>query len=270
MRSGVALMYAFNQRVTPDGRKRVDLVDRYGSIVRNAYVMSGAGMPVNVPLEKDVAIEDYTSYPVVVVGFMQGDSTPIVLGSLDCTGIKYTNDTDTDTKYDFSEEEPRLTDDADTNIDESKISMEEVVLASPRGGRLILKHNGAAVLAGTCISLQIPVGSYIRLSRNGDTSGRVPLVQPLVNLLDEMGSKINDLQAEVASLRSTLFTSFSINLDGLTFDPNTGTVLTNTPTFPLITANILDVGLSTSTALQPIDGDTISSATLRISSDTEG
>lgn len=269
MRSGVALMYAFNQRVTPDGRKRVDLVDRYGSVVRNAYVMSGAGMPLSVPPEKDAAVGDYTKYPPVVVGFMRGDTTPIVIGSLDCAGITYTNETDTDTQYDFDGPEPRLKDDADENTDIDTISMEEVALASPRGGRVVLKHNGRVVLAGTSISFQIPVGSYLRISRGGDTEGRVPLVEPLVSLLDDMGSKINDLQAELADLKATLAGSFSILLEGVAVNPQ-GAVVPSTPTFPLITASILDVSQSNNQALQPIDPTTIAAATLRIGSDTEG
>lgn len=270
MRSGVALMYAFNQRVTPDGRRRVDLVDRYGSIMRDAYVMSGAGMPISVPLEKEVPVANYLQYPTVVVGFMRGDTTPIVLGALDCRDITYTNSTDTDTQYDFSGPDPVLTDNADENTDVDTIAMEEVVLASPRGGRVVLKHNGRVVLSGTSISLQLPVGSYLRISRGGDTSGRVPLVDPLVSLLDMMGSKINDLQAELAALKATLTGPFSILLDGVAADPQTRIVTAATPTFPLITASILDVTESTNQALQPIDPTTIAAATLRIGSDTEG
>ena len=269
MRNGVAMMYAFNQHVTADGRKRVDLVDRYGTIFRSAYVMSGAGMPLNVPLEKEIPFTRYKEYPLVVVGFMQGEPKPVVLGALDNAGVSYSTATDTTTNYDDKAAEPRLSDDADADLPTDVALMEEVALASPRGGRLLLKHNGRVVLAGLGISLQIPQGSYVRISSGGDTGGRIPLVDPLVEILEEMADKINDLQDEVRSLRLTLMQGSMALISGVTVSPVDGG-LTASPgaVLPLV-ISVPQVGSSTSIPLQPIDPQTVASATLRVSSATE-
>lgn len=267
MRNGVAMMYAFNQHVTADGRKRVDLVDRYGTIFRSSYVMSGAGMPLSVPLEKEVPFTRYKEYPIVVVGFMQGEPKPVVLGALDNAGMAYSTATDTTTSYDEKSSEPRLNDDADADLPTDVALMEEVALASPRGGRLLLKHNGRVVLAGLGISLQIPQGSYVRISSGGDTGGRIPLVDPLVDILKEMSDKINDLQEEVGALRLTLTSGFTAMLSGLTVRPDG--VVTAAPGVLPLPVMIPQVGTSSSIPLQPIDPQTIASATLRVSSATE-
>lgn len=270
MRSGVCLMYAFNQRVSPDGRKRVDLVDRYGSLMRNAYVMSGAGMPINVPVEKELSVTEYTKYPTVVVGFMGGDSTPIVLGALDIPDVTYTNERDTDTKYVEQSDGTRvMSNDADTDVATNISGMEDVMLAAPQGGRVIIKHDGRVAIAGNSISMQVGANSYMRISRDGDTAGRLPLVDPLADVLDSLGSKINDLQAELAELKGTLAGTFSIELDGLAVNPSSGAVTAISPLFPLTTARILDVIETTNEAIQPLDRSTIASATLRVGSDTE-
>lgn len=274
MSAGVCIMYAFNQKVSSDGRRRVDLSDRFGRIIRNAYVMSGAGLPLNVPLEQETNAQDYTTYPQVVVGFMQGDPLPVVLGALDTPGVIYTSETDTDTNYDPDAfMGPKLTDKADSDSDIDARSMEEVVLAAPQGGRFLLKRNGHAVIAGVGVSVQIPEGSYVRISAGGDTQGRIPLVDPLVEVINDMASKINDLQDEVRALRDTLSTSFTILLPGLIVDPNTTLVscpagkLTGFATVP--ESSIPEIGTSESEPLLPLDSLTIASATLRVSSVTE-
>lgn len=269
MRNGVALMYAFNQHVTADGRKRVDLVDRYGTIFRSAYVMSGAGMPLNVPLEKEVPFTRYKEYPLVVAGFMQGEPKPVVLGSLDNAGIAYSTATDTTTNYDDKATEPRLTDDADADLPTDVALMEEVALASPRGGRLLLKHNGRVVLAGLGISIQVPQGSYLRISAGGDTGGRIPLVDPLVDILKDMSDKINDLQDEVRSLRLTLTSGFTALISGVTVSPADGSLLTAPGAVLTLPIAVPQIGVSSSIPLQPIDPQTVASATLRVSSATE-
>jgi hypothetical protein len=281
MRNGVAMMYAFNQHVTADGRKRVDLVDRYGTIFRSAYVMSGAGMPLNVPLEKEVPFTRYKEYPLVVAGFMQGEPKPVVLGALDNAGVAYSTATDTTTNYDDTAAEPRLTDDADADLPTDVALMEEVALASPRGGRLLLKHNGRVVLAGLGISLQIPQGSYVRISSGGDTGGRIPLVDPLVEILEEMADKINDLQDEVRSLRLQLTTGTLTLLQNLAPIPVTPAVPAPPGALPTVALCVVPGGVypqqtsfplveaSTSIPLQPIDPQTVASATLRVSSATE-
>lgn len=269
MNNGVAIMYAFNQKVTADGRRRVDLIDRYGHIIRDAYIMSGAGFPLNVPLQQETAPQDYTNFPRVVVGFMQGETRPIVLGSLDNRDVSYTPETDTNTHYD--EEAfggPKLTDEADVDVEENIASLEEVVLAAPDGGRLILKRNGYAVLAGIGVSVQLPTGSYMRVSAGGDTTGRIPLVEPLLNIIDQMAAKINDLQEEVAALQATLSGPFSMNLLGLTVTP-TGLVAVAPGILPAV-ATIEAITPSVPEPLLPVDALTVSSATLRVSSATEG
>jgi hypothetical protein len=280
MNNGVALMYAVNQRVSADGRKRVDLVDRYGRTIRNAYVMSGVGMPLNVPLEQETPPTDYTKYPQVVVGFMQGDPLPVVLGALDNSSVSYTSETSTDTYYDTDATGgPELKPAADADIEANTASMEEVVLAAPQGGRLILKRNGHAMLAGVGVSMQVPEGSYVRVSAGGDTSGRVALAKPLTDLLNDMTFKINDLQQEVADLRAQLMGPTSLNLLNVGVAP----VQTSPPSpvpvqaLVLLPAAVLplqgqltDVGLSAGDTLPGVDVLTISSATLRISSVTEG
>lgn len=282
MTPGVSIMYAFNQRVSSDGRRRVDLIDRFGHVVRNAYIMSGAGLPLNVPLEQETDPQDYTNYPQVVVGFMQGDPLPVVLGALDTPGVSYTRDTETETDYDPDAfMGPKLTNKADADSETNFRSMEEVVLAAPNGGRLILKRNGHAVIAGVGVSVQIPEGSYVRISAGGDTEGRVPLVDPLVEVINDMAEKINDLQDEVRSLRETLTTGTNMIMSGLQYYPVTtattppGSVMAlakvsamaGTPVSE--TALFLEVGTSTSEPLLPLDSLTIASATLRVSSATE-
>lgn len=268
MTSGVCIMYAFNQKVTADGRRRVDLIDRFGSIIRNAYIMSGVGLPMSVPLESEIPISDYQKYPRVVVGSMSGEVLPIVLGALDNEDLTYTTETSPETNYDESDpDDSRLTNAADVDIPENVAGMEEVALASPRGGRLLLKHNGHAVLAGVGISMQIPSGSYVRVSAGGDTTGRVPLVEPLLRVIENMARTINALQDEVRALRLTLTGPFDLTLVGLAPTPS-GAVVAG-PGVLQVTALTTSVGQSTSTDLQPVDPLTISSATLRISSATE-
>lgn len=274
MTPGVSILYAFNQRVSSDGRRRVDLADRFGNIVRNAYVMSGAGLPLNVPLEQETDPKDYTSYPQVVVGFMQGDPLPVVLGALDTPGVSYTRDTETDTGYDPDAfMGPKLTDKVDEDSDTNFRSMEEVVLAAPNGGRVILKRNGHAVIAGVGVSMQLPEGSYVRISAGGDTAGRVPLSDPLKQVLDDMAEKINDLQDEVRTLRATLSSAFTILLPSLIVDPTTSVVTCPTSAVTgivvSIESSIPEISTSTSEPLLPLDPMTISSATLRVSSATE-
>lgn len=280
MTNGVALMYAFNQRVSADGRRRVDLADRYGRTIRNAYVMSGAGLPLNVPLEQETTVTDYTKYPQVVVGFMQGDPLPVVLGALDNISVTYARETNTDTYYDTeSVQGPKLKAEADEDIDANVASMEEVVLAAPQGGRLMLKRNGHAMLAGVGVSVQMPEGSYMRVSAGGDTSGRVPLAKPLTDLLNEMSFKINDLQQEIASLRAQLMGPTSLNLVNVGVAPVQTSPPSPVPVQALvllpaavtpIQGQLTDVGLSEGNTLPGVDVLTISSATLRISSVTEG
>lgn len=274
MNNGVCVMYAFNQKVDAGGRKRVDLVDRFGTTFRNAYVMSGAGLPLNVPIQQDNPDPDFKSYPAVVVGAMQGEPTPVVLGALDNANVTYTNESDTTTNYDeHALGGPKLTGDADVDTDTDVISMEEVALAAPQGGRLLLKRNGHAVIAGVGVSIQVLEGSYVRISAAGDTEGRIPLVDPVVEVLDNMSSKINDLQDEVRELRATLSSSFTIVLPSLLVDPTTSIVTCPTSIVSgVVTALkslIPEVGTSTSTPLQPLDPLTISSATLRVGSATE-
>jgi len=282
MTPGVSIMYAFNQRVSSDGRRRVDLIDRFGHIVRNAYVMSGAGLPLNVPLEQEKNLQDYPTYPQVVVGFMQGDPLPVVLGALDTPGVSYTNDTETKTNYDPDAfMGPKLTNDADADSDVDVRSMEEVVLAAPEGGRLILKRNGHAVIAGVGVSVQIPEGSYVRISAGGDTEGRVPLVDPLVEVIDDMAEKINDLQEEVRALREELTTGTNVLMSELQYYPVTTATTPPAAVMALAKVNAMagvpvsetalftDVGTSTSEPILPLDSLTIASATLRVSSATE-
>jgi hypothetical protein len=205
MIGGVCLMYAFNQRVEADGRRRIDLMDRFGTVIRRAYVMSGVGLPINVPLEADTPIASYTSYPQVVVGFMPSDPVPVVLGALDNMNVSYVAGKNTDTHYvDDGMGYRYMGEEADENINIANVYAEECVLASPRGGRVILKHNGHAAIAGQCISLQVPEGSFIRLAAGGEATGRVPLVMPLVNVFDEFTDRINALQEEVKALRKEL------------------------------------------------------------------
>lgn len=275
MTPGVSIMYAFNQKVSSDGRRRVDLADRFGNIVRNAYIMSGAGLPLNVPLEQETSPKDYSTYPQVVVGFMQGDPLPVVLGALDTPGVSYTRTTDTSTAYDpdgFLG--PKLTDKADADTDLNFRSMEEVVLAAPQGGRLLLKRNGHAVIAGVGVSMQIPEGSYVRISAGGDTSGRVPLVDPLVSVINDLADKINDLQDEVRALRATLQGGFELTTTTLVVQPPTvpgaPQIVVPAPTgLTVLSAFIGAVGTSTSEPVLPLDSLTIASATLRVSSATE-
>lgn len=282
MTPGVSIMYACNQKVSSDGRRRVDLIDRFGNIVRNAYVMSGAGLPLNVPLEQETSPKEYTNYPQVVVGFMQGDPLPVVLGALDTPGVSYTRATETATDYDpdgFMG--PKLTDKADVDTDVNFRSMEEVVLAAPNGGRFILKRNGHVVIAGVGVSMQIPEGSYVRISAGGDTEGRVPLVDPLVSVINDLSDKINDLQDEVRTLRATLSSGALGILQNIA--PIAVTPLAPAPPGALPTVALCivpgglypqevqfaDVGTSTSTPVLPLDSLTIASATLRVSSATE-
>jgi hypothetical protein len=275
MTPGVSIMYACNQKVSSDGRRRVDLIDRFGNIVRNAYVMSGAGLPLNVPLEQETSPKEYTNYPQVVVGFMQGDPLPVVLGALDTPGVSYTRATETATDYDpdgFMG--PKLTNKADADTDVNFRSMEEVVLAAPNGGRFILKRNGHAVIAGVGVSVQIPEGSYMRISAGGDTEGRVPLVDPLVERLNDMTDKINDLQDEVRTLRGLLSGGFELTTTTLVVVPPAGagqppTVAPIPTGITVLTAFIGAVATSTSTPVLPLDSLTIASATLRVSSATE-
>jgi hypothetical protein len=281
-------MYACNQKVAADGRRRVDLIDRFGNTTRSAYVMSGVGLPLNVPPAQEMNPKDYKSYPKVVVGMTEGDSLPIVLGALDTPEVSYTSQTDTNTGYEqnalFG---PKLSNDADVDTDVNYRSMEEAVLAAPNGGRFILKRNGHAVIAGVGVSVQVPEGSYMRISAGGDTEGRVPLVDPLVERLNDMTDTINDLQDEVRELRLLLSTQVSVThrMVNLVPMPNpaapTGpplhVLVSVDPLAPVLAATAtaliepvsIDVGASTSTPLAPLDSLTIASATLRVGSATE-
>lgn len=273
MNNGICVMYAFNQKVDAGGRKRIDLIDRYGTIFRNAYVMAGAAMPLNVPIDNERTTGELDIYPSVIVGTMQGEPSPIVLGALDNINFYYDSEYDDETNYEeTSDGESRLSDNADVDTDTGVIAMEEVALAAPQGSRLVLKRNGHAVLAGVGVSIQIPSGSYVRISAGGDTIGRIPLVEPLVAVIDQMAQKINALQDEVRALRDTLNDSFTITLPDLNIDPQTRVVVA-APSAGAVFVNTLgfiaDVGTSTSEDIQQLDPLTISSATLRVSSATE-
>jgi hypothetical protein len=157
--------------------------------------------------------------------------------------------------------------------------MEEVALAAPQGGRLILKRNGHALVAGVGVSLQVPEGSYVRISAGGDTNGRVPLSSPLTDSLNEMRQKINDLQDEIAALREQLTGPTTLSLLNVMTVPVTTATVPPAPALALalvpaavlpLQAQLTDVGLSTGQPMPSVDVLTISSATLRVSSVTEG
>jgi hypothetical protein len=277
-------MYAFNQKVTADGRRRVDLVDRFGNITRSAYVMSGAGLPLNVPPANETNPKDYTSYPQVVVGMMEGDALPVVLGALDTPEVSYTPVSETNTGYDAKGFlGPKLSNDADADSELNFRGMEEAVIAAPNGGRFILKRNGHAVIAGVGVSVQIPEGSYMRISAGGDSEGRVPLVDPLVAVMNDIIDTVNELQQEVTALRATLSSGVSITHPEITLlpitvppkpDPVYVLAMVTPPVDPtnvvfLNEVALLDVGTSSSEPLIPLDSLTIASATLRVSSATE-
>jgi hypothetical protein len=279
-------MYAFNQRVSPDGRKRVDLTDRYGTVVRNAYVMSGIGLPLNVPLESEIPVENYTQYPPVVVGFMRGEPSAVVLGALDNHHVSYTSETNIYSGYEtledgFVQDSPE----ANEDVAEDVISMEECVLAAPRGARVILKHNGQAVIAGQGVSVQIPEGTFMRVSAGGETMGRIPLVAPLMQVFDTFMDHINALQNEVRALRTELREGSSgtggtrMILNGYALR----SVTSQTGDTFFVLAPALDpsgsqelvvtlpsVGTSDSEDMTPVDPMPLTSATLRISSAAEG
>ncbi len=284
MRDGVCIMYAFNQRVSSDGRKRVDLTDRYGAIVRNAYVMSGIGMPLNVPLESEVPVENYTDYPAVVVGFMRGEASAVVLGALDNHHVSYTSETNTASGYTLSEDGVTEDDqEANEDVAEDVISMEECVLAAPRGARVILKHNGQTVVAGQGVSVQMPEGMFMRVSSGGETMGRIPLVAPLLDVFDTFMDHINALQDEVRALRTELREGATGSGTTMVVDGYAPTKIfdaTNTPYIVLaqslpgstadLTVKLSSVGTSDSEDMTPVDPMPLTSATLRISSATEG
>jgi hypothetical protein len=277
-------MYAFNQRVSADGRKRVDLTDRYGTVVRNAYVMSGIGLPLNVPLESEIPVENYAQYPPVVVGFMRGEPSAVVLGALDNQHVSYTSETNISSGYEtledgFVQDSPE----ANEDVVEDVISMEECVLAAPRGARVILKHNGQAVIAGQGVSVQIPEGTFMRVSAGGETMGRIPLVAPLMQVFDTFMDHINALQDEVRALRTELREGATGSGTTMVVDGYAPTKIfdaTNTPYIVLaqalpgstadLTVKLSSVGTSESEDMTPIDPMPLTSATLRISSATEG
>lgn len=285
MIGGVSIMYAFNQRIEADGRRRIDLLDRFGAVIRRAYVMSGVGLPINVPLESDTPVSSYGSYPQVVVGFMPGDPTPVVLGALDNMNISYIPGKNTDTYYvDDGMGSRRMSEEANESIDISNVYAEECALASPRGGRVILKHNGHAVMAGQMISLQVPEGSFIRLSSGGEATGRVPLVMPLVNVFDGFTDRINALQAEVKALRQELSkgatdSGTTLALKGYTPTlvvdgaGKSHTVLAVNMVAPETSTDLIvtlpAVGTSTTEDMAAVDPLVLSAATIRITDVTE-
>jgi hypothetical protein len=254
------VMRAFNQRTTPDGRRVVDLLSASGEVIRSAPVQCALGLPLNVPLEGEVDISQYSYMPAVVVVAGASRQKPIVIGVLESPKLMYAAG-----NAEEAASNSGLDDDRDVDDMLDSVYLEETVIPGPKGS-IAFRQSGKTVLSGETVSVQLPAGGYVRVSEDGDTTGRLPLVDPLSAYLQTLVDKINTLQRAVDALQAALVV--------VPIDPATSPLaipgIPPTP-FPLTgSISILRSPVFFDTPAQGIDEAAVSAATLRISNRTEG
>lgn len=195
------VMRAFNQRVTDDGRRVVDLMDSTGAVIRGAPTLSGVALPLTVPLEAEVALEDYSYLPYVLVLTDPGMPKPVVVGVMDNGQVLFSAG-DGAPEHTGGMDNPG---DADDPLDQTRL--EDAMIATP-GATMALRYTGEMVLAGTQLSVQVPRGGSVRMSEGGDTSERVPLAGALLAYIRELRAAVvtlheavRDIQAEIRLAR---------------------------------------------------------------------
>lgn len=257
---GTTVARACNQRVTGSGRRVVDLIMSDGTARRAVPVMSGVAFPIQVPLESEVSTADYVYYPRVLVVYDEMASTPIVVGAMDNPKVVYRRELGTDAGTSGAED-PRDRDD-----DLTETLLEEARLDGAHAS-LVLRNDGAAVLQADVVSVQLPRGSYMRISEAGDTSERTMLSGPLNAKLTELTDKINELHEAVLALQSALQLVTVTPLTSLL-----GVQVAPPPALPSPvtgTFSIIQTPVYTGLPLPPVDEQALTAAALHISARSE-
>lgn len=190
-------MRALNQRVTPEGRRVVDLVDDDGTTIIGAPTLSGAALPLTVPLESESAPGTYQYYPEVLVGIRPGQAKPVVLGVMDNGRVLFK------AREEAEEYTGGASDPEDVDDDVQWTYLEDAMVASPKAA-LALRHTGEATLEATRVNVQIPEGGVVRVSEGGNTSGRYPLAGPLLAYIRELRGSVVELRQAVLDLQAAL------------------------------------------------------------------
>ncbi len=146
---------ACNQRVTPAGRRVVDLVMRDGSFARGAAVLGGKSLPIHVPLETEVPTDAYQYFPRVLAV------------ADEYTGAYYVVDIVDNPKAVYYKEKPPtnaagMTDPDDVDDDTTYTLLEEARVDAGTSA-VILRREGAAVIAASTLSVQLHTAGYVRL-----------------------------------------------------------------------------------------------------------
>lgn len=250
-----AIARAFNQRVTPDGRRVVDVVMQNGTTVRGVAVMSGVALPLQVPLESEVPLTDYSYYPRVLVVYDGYTRKPVVVGAMDSRKVVYQPGGDDDTPTSGA------TDPDDVDDDTGVTFLEEARL-DVANAEVVLRNTGKAVIRAGMVSLQVPPGGYLRISEAGDTAERTVLAGPVLAKMQQMVDTINELRQAVLDLQNALLL--------VTVAPPANSTLT-TPTGGQVTGtlNIITSPVYTGLPEEDVDDLALTAAAIHMSARSE-
>ena len=217
MANGVMVMRAFNQRVTENGRRVVDLLDSFGSFYASAPVMSHVSFPLYVPRATDTEV---TYYPEVVVGFAQGEHRPIVIGAMDSYDVLYAPGESEGPATTAGVGDLRQADD-----DDAYTYLDEVCLSTVGGGAMFrLRNGGKALLRSPDISLQVGSGGLLRISDGRDGLHNVATSLAVTTQFNTVAAKLRELQQRIDEL--------SLALANVVVTPATSTLSVIIPGLP--------------------------------------
>lgn len=252
--SRVCVARAYNQRVTSAGRRVVDLVMRDGSVVHGAVVMTGVSLPVHVPFKNDTPLSAYQYYPRVLAVSDHFTRAFVVVGLIDNPNVVYdAAPPDVVTSG--------TTDGRDVDDDVTYTLLEEARIDAG-GSAFIMRQTGAAVLKADIVSVQLPAGSYLRVSEEGDSAERTVLAGPVLAKMQHMVDTINELRQAVLDLQQALLLVTVAPPANSTLTTQTGGQVTGT-------LNIISTPVYTGLPEDDVDDLSLTAAAIHMSARSE-